>query len=112
MEITSNHHKSRGSGLCGLVLENHTQTILESMSAQGRISSKKENVCFSECELISIGAEVCFIHEENSTLIFRSSSSGLSSEYRSQFMHWISRYEKDLSLFSKSNVDWLVKGSS
>lgn len=41
MEITSNHHKSRGSGLCGLVLENHTQTILESMSAQGRISSKK-----------------------------------------------------------------------
>lgn len=46
MEITSNHHKSKGSGLCGLVLEKHIQTISEIMPAQGSNSSKKENVCF------------------------------------------------------------------
>jgi len=45
MEITSNHHNIRDSGLCALVFENSTQIILENMPTQGSISIKKQNVC-------------------------------------------------------------------
>lgn len=90
MEITSNHHKSRGSGLCGLVLENNTKTILEIMPAHGSISSKKENVCFWVWVDIHWSRSVFYTwgkqYIDTTFFVFFWTN-------RPQFMHWISRYE-------------------